>query len=182
MGVMDRALQALRAGGIVGVPTDTVYGLAVDPANPEAVQRLYDLKGRGAGHPLPVLVASLAQAEQIAEFGGVAVRLALEHWPGPLTIVVTATVDMVAVHEGTLGLRVPDHPAAIWILDAFGPLAVTSANRTGEPPVLDDEAARDLFGDAVDVYIGGVAPGGEPSTVLDCTQEPPVLLRPGPVG
>jgi len=180
--MIEDAAAAIRRGEIVGVPTDTVYGVAVDPTNAVALERLAALKGRADGHPFPVLVTSLHQAADIVEFSAAATRLATDHWPGPLTLVLPARGALPVASGGTIGVRVPDHPAALWLLEVAGPLAVTSANRSGEPAALDDQEAKAIFGDDVAVYLGGRSLGGIPSTVVDCTTDSPVLLRAGPIG
>ncbi|GBD84386.1 threonylcarbamoyl-AMP synthase [bacterium BMS3Abin02] len=182
MGMIEDAVEAIRDGLIVGVPTDTVYGVAADPTSVAALERLALLKGRAGGHPFPVLVTSLHQAADLVEFSAAATRLGTEHWPGPLTLVLPARRDLPVAHGGTIGVRVPDHPAALWLLEVAGPLAVTSANRSGEPAARDDWEAKAIFGDEVAVYLGGISLGGTPSTVVDCTVDPPVLLRAGPIG
>jgi tRNA threonylcarbamoyl adenosine modification protein (Sua5/YciO/YrdC/YwlC family) len=182
---IDEAVQLLRQGEIVGVPTDTVYGLAVDPRLPSAAMALYDLKGRPEGRPMSLLVASATQARRIAMLPEAAERAAATHWPGALTMVVRwrrPLPEWVGDHErGTIGVRVPDHPVTLAVLDAAGPLAVTSANRSGEPPALDHEEAEVIFGADIAGYLEGASPGGEASTVVDFTVEPPRLLREGPV-
>ncbi len=174
----------VRSGGVVGVPTDTVYGLGVDPFNEEAVARLYELKGRPPARPIGVLVGSMDQARVIGDLSEAADVLAVEHWPGGLTLVVTARVvlpDWVGDrHKRTVGLRMPDHPVALELLQATGPLSVTSANLSGKPDTTSDAEAKVLFGDAV-YYVAGVSPGGQPSTVVDMTGVHPVVLREGPV-
>lgn len=179
------ARKALSAGQVAGVPTDTVYGLAVDPSSPEAVNRLFALKGRGGHLPLVVLAASVAAVEPLVEIPSGHRPLLEEHWPGPLTAVFNSKVTLaplVGDHDrGTLAVRVPDQETLLELLDGYGPLAVTSANRSGQPPVVDDAAARLLFGDRIEVYLPGRCPGGVPSTVADLTVHPPQTLRPGPV-
>jgi glutamate racemase len=175
------AMQALREGRVVGVPTDTVYGVAVDPLNPEALAALADLKGRAPDQPFPVLVASIDQALELGAFDDAARRLATDHWPGPLTLVVPSAGGA-PDHHGTVGLRVPAHPTTLALLSAVGPLAVTSANLSGEDETLDADQARAIFGSDVAVYIEGQSPGGTASTVIDCTGQNPVILRRGPVG
>lgn len=178
------ALAALRQGKIVGVPTDTVYGLAVDPGSAAAVQSLFELKGRPYDKPVALLVDSAEQAQQVVEMPPPALVLADRHWPGPLTLVVRSRIDLpawVGDRRGTVGVRVPDHPVARALLAGAGPLAVTSANRSGEPPARDADGARAIFGDAVAAYLEGTCRGGEASTVVDMTVDPPRVVRPGPV-
>lgn len=182
---LKEALSALRRGEVVGVPTDTVYGLAVDPADPRAVRRLFELKGRGGHLPLAVLAASVAQAEPLVEISEEQRRLLGQHWPGPLTAVLRSKVPLaplVGDHEkGTLAVRVPDQASLLELLEGYGPLAVTSANRSGLPPVADDVAARQIFGRRIQIYLSGRCPRGVPSTVADLTTHPVAILRPGPI-
>ena len=179
------AMEALAGGRVAGVPTDTVYGLAVDPSSPEAVNGLFALKGRGGHLPLVVLAASAAALEPLVEIPPGHRPLLEEHWPGPLTAVLKSKVTLaplVGDHKrGTLAVRVPDQDTLLELLEGYGPLAVTSANRSGQPPVTDAAAARLIFGDRVAVYLPGRCPGGVPSTVADLTVHPPQTLRPGPV-
>ena len=182
---IERAVAAIRAEEVVGFPTDTVYGIGVDPLSQPALGRLFELKGRPAYKPVGVLVASVDQAETVGELSGHARRLAREHWPGALTLVVAPKVILANwvgdAQQRTMGVRVPDHPVALEFLHATGPLAVTSANRSGGREALSDVEARAVFGDQVAAYLPGVAPGGEASTVVDATGEKLVILREGPV-
>jgi L-threonylcarbamoyladenylate synthase len=179
-----QAARVIRSGGVVGLPTDTVYGLGVDPNDEDAVARLYEVKGRPRGRPIGVLVASLEQGEMVAEVTGRAAELARLHWPGALTLVVRPRIvvaDWVGDRQAnTVGVRVPDHPVALALLEAAGPLAVTSANLSGAPETLSDFEARSVFGDAV-FYLTGSSPGGRASTVIDMTGDHPVVIRQGPV-
>jgi L-threonylcarbamoyladenylate synthase len=182
---IERAIAVIRNREVVGLPTDTVYGIAADPLSEEAVARLFELKGRPEHKPIGLLVASLQQAEVIGGIEGVAADLATEHWPGALTLVVTPKVilaDWVGdAQRRTVGLRVPDHPITLELLEAVGPLAVTSANISGGGESMSDEDARAVFGDRVPLYIEGRAPGGESSTVVDVTGSELVVLRQGPI-
>jgi tRNA threonylcarbamoyl adenosine modification protein (Sua5/YciO/YrdC/YwlC family) len=179
------AAEAIRAGSVVGVPTDTVYGLAVDPTDQEAVQRVFDLKGRAGDAPLVVLAADIDQAAAIGELDGRALADASEHWPGALTVIVPSRGSLApgVGHPvtGTIGLRVPDHEVCRRLLEVTGPLAVTSANRSGAAPAVAASEAADVFGPAVVVYVPGTCPGGASSTVVDYTSDPPRIVRPGPV-
>ncbi len=182
---LSAAVEALSRGLVVGVPTDTVYGLAVDPTNAGAVERLFGLKGRHDEAPLIVLVASLSQAGTLAELSEAYSVIIGPHWPGGLTAILpTRSVFAPGVGDrraATLGLRVPDQPQLIELLVAFGPLAVSSANRSGSAPALSSTEAQAIFGAEVPVYVEGTCPGGVASTVVDFTADPPVVLRPGPV-
>jgi tRNA threonylcarbamoyl adenosine modification protein (Sua5/YciO/YrdC/YwlC family) len=183
---IDRAVAAIQDGGVVGLPTDTVYGIGVDPLREMAVARLFEMKGRPQHKPIGLLVASLEQAAIVGVLDERTMELARAHWPGALTIVVTPRMilsDWVGDAQGrTVALRVPNHPVALELLKATGPLAVTSANRSGGPECLDDVKAREVFGDEVAEYLRGTATGGKASTVVDATGRSLVLLRKGPVG
>lgn len=184
--MISEALAALRAGEVIGIPTDTVYGIGADPFNLDAVAELFDLKGRPEHKPVGVLVGTLNQAEEIADIYDRAAMLARLHWPGALTLVVTPKVVM-ADWVGdqrlrTVGVRVPDHPVARELLTDFGPMAVTSANESGGPEAMSHVDARRVFGDRIRVYVEGTAQGGEASTVVDATGSELVVLREGPVG
>jgi tRNA threonylcarbamoyl adenosine modification protein (Sua5/YciO/YrdC/YwlC family) len=183
--VIEDALAAILAGEVVGIPTDTVYGIGADPINPDAVARLFEMKGRPEGKPIGVLVASVDQAREIAELNDKGAALAVRYWPGALTLVVTPRVvmaDSVGDRQtGTIGIRVPDHPVALELLALTGPLAVTSANESGGVEAMNDREARDVFGERIAVYLEGVAPGGEASTVIDASGADLIVLRRGPI-
>ena len=159
--MIRRAVAHLRAGRPVVVPTDTVYGLAVDATRPGALDRLHDLKERPADLPIAVLVATLDQASTIVEIGEAARRLAERHWPGGLTMVLPA-------HEGgTLGVRLPAHPVPRALAALVGPLSTTSANLHGQPTPADADAVAALFGDVPDLLVIDGGPcGGTASTVV----------------
>lgn len=183
MSLIEAAVEALARGKIVGVPTDTVYGLAVDPWNEAAIAALYEAKGRPEHKPIGLLAATADQAGEVGELSP-AVGL-LGHWPGALTVVVRTRVmvpnwvgDSVV---GTVGIRVPDQRELRALLTHTGPLAVTSANLSGGPAALDDGSAQRVFGERVAVYLPGVCPGGTASTVVDVTGDQPRVLRKGPV-
>jgi len=183
--VIEEAVEAIHSSQVVGIPTDTVYGLAADPQEREAVSRLFEIKGRPEHKPVGLLIASVEQAKTIGEIDGVGEELARAHWPGPLTMVVTPRVvlyDWVGdAYLRTVGIRVPDHSVARELLERIGPLVVTSANRSGGKEVMSDIEARRIFGEEVAVYVEGRCPGGEASTVVDVTGGQPVILRKGPV-
>jgi L-threonylcarbamoyladenylate synthase len=169
------AARVLAGGGLVILPTDTVYGVAADPRVPDAVARLYEAKGRERGKPIPLLAASAAEvARRAGVLNAVEKRLAERFWPGALTLVLRAG-------GGTEGFRVPDCGVTRAILAAAGGvLRVTSANRSGEPPGLTAaEAARALAGRVELVIDGGCAPGGEPSTVVQVERGSIRVLREG---
>jgi L-threonylcarbamoyladenylate synthase len=179
------AAAALREGDIVGVPTDTVYGLAADPWHSGAADRLFRVKARPRSMELPLLVADEAQALALAIAVPLAARRLMEaFWPGPLTIVLPRQEDVDADlgdEDATIGLRCPDHPVPLALCRAVGPIATTSANRHGEPPVTSAGAlASGLHGVAL-VLDAGLCDGA-PSTVVDSTGEIPKLLREGDIG
>ena len=183
--MIEEAVAAVRDGQVIGMPTDTVYGIGVDPFDFEAVARLYELKGRPHHKPVGVLVASREQAAEIGHMSEAAVDLAERHWPGALTLIVAPKVvmaDWVGDRQRrTIGIRVPDHRVARDLLELSGPLAVTSANESGGSEAMNHREARAIFGDRVAVYLEGDAPGGEASTVVDVTGPRLTVVREGPV-
>jgi L-threonylcarbamoyladenylate synthase len=180
---LGAALEALAAGEVVGIPTDTVYGLAADPWRPGATDRLFAVKDRPREVVIPVLVADLGQAQRLAEIDpdGPARRLMDRWWPGALTVVVPALPGHGADIGGdgrSVGLRCPDHPVAVALCAAAGPLATTSANRHGEAPLTEAAAvAANLPG--VALVIDGGRCDAPPSTVVDATGAEVRLLREG---
>ena len=183
---IEGAVRAILSGGIAAFPTDTVYGLAADMSNPEAVERLFALKGRDPNNPLPVMIPRIDMLKQVArEIPESARRLAENYLPGALTIVLKkspAVPDKVSGGRDTVGIRIPDHKTALAILEGAGrPLAVTSANRSGEQCLLEYEDVVREFGDRVNIIVPGRVKYREVSTVVDCTVEPPVVLREGVV-
>jgi L-threonylcarbamoyladenylate synthase len=171
---MQEVVAALRRGEVIGIPTDTVYGLAALPAH-EA--QLFALKRRPAEVHVPLLVAAVEQAERVGELTSVARALIGEHWPGALTVVVSRQPG--GAGQGTVGLRCPDHERVRALLRVVGPLSTTSANLHGEPPLTTAAAVSAAFPGIV-VLDGGTC-DGQPSTVVDCTGDEPVVLRPGAV-
>ncbi len=182
---INDAVAAIGRGEIVGIPTDTVYGLAVDPLQAEAVQALFELKGRPRHKPIGLLSDSLDHFRPLVEVTGTIEDVVRGHWPGPLTLVARSRVPLpewVGDHQRhTVAIRVPDHPLARELLALTGPLAVTSANPSDEEPAVSHGRAEALFGDAVAVYLPGRCPGGTSSTVVDVTVDPPKVVREGPV-
>lgn len=186
----DRAASAIEGGRLIVVPTDTVYGIGCDPYQPSAVADLLGTKGRGKTMPPPVLAADTEQALALADWrlapAGVrefAERLADAYWPGALTLIVPTSRNFgwdMATHGQTVAVRVPDQELTRDLLERTGPLAVTSANLTGQPPALTADEAREYFGELVAYYLdGGFAKVGEASTIIDCTTETPRLIRTG---
>lgn len=180
---IDEAVAAVRRGGLVVIPTETVYGLAADAARPHAVARIFELKGRESSKALQVLVPGAEWLEEWAQPGTEARALAAAFWPGPLTLVVRAgpRAPAAVVSDGTIGLRVPGHPSALEVLRRTGPLAASSANRSGEATPPDVEAIVGLFGSDVDAYVDGGRIEGPASTVVDVSSGVPVVAREGAV-
>jgi L-threonylcarbamoyladenylate synthase len=182
------AVEVLRAGGLVAFPTETVYGLGADAANPAALRRLFAVKGRPTDHPVIVHVARAAQIDELGrDIPDVAHALATACWPGPLTLVVRRRADRVAPEatggRDTVGIRVPDHPLALALLDAFGGgIAAPSANRFGRVSPTTAQHVRDDLGTDVDIVLdGGASTVGVESTIVDVTGGRPVILRVGGV-
>ena len=183
---LDDAAEALAAGAPVVLPTDTVYGIAVEPTRPGATDRLFAVKERPRTAALPVLVASVDQAVELS--GGLpppAAALADAFWPGGLTLVVPRrpglALDLGGEDEVTVGLRLPDHPVPVALADRVGPLAATSANRHGRPtPASAAEVGAEL-GAAVELVLDGGECRGAPSTVVACTADGVTVLREGRV-
>ena len=188
---VDRAVEVLLAGGLVALPTETVYGLAADASSPTSVARVFAVKGRPADHPLIVHVGGPDDVDHWArEVPGYARRLARDLWPGPLTLVLPRTPaagDHVTGGQDTVGLRAPSHPIARALIARTGVgVAAPSANRFGRvSPTTADHVLAELEGllvPGVDVVLdGGPSTVGVESTIVDCTGESPVLLRPGSV-
>jgi len=180
-----RAVEILNQGGLVAFPTDTVYGLAAQVNNPAAIEKLYQAKQRSKEKAIPVLLGSPAELDQVAaSVNPEAQRLADAFWPGPLTLVIVGHPDLPdnLAPGSTLGVRVPDHVDALTLLGLTGPLAVTSANLSGgENASSAAEVAAQLSGRIDLILDGGVTPGGQPSTVVDCTSETLTILRSGPI-
>ena len=188
MSDIDRAISVLRAGGLVAIPTETVYGLAADASNAGAVRRVFAVKGRPADHPLIVHVGAPAKlGDWAARIPPAAAVLAEACWPGPLTLLVPRAVtvlDVVTGGRATVGVRVPAHPLTLELLARFGGgLAAPSANRFGRVSPTTAGHVRSDLGDEVDFVLdGGPCPIGVESTIVDCTVDPPQVLRPGGIG
>ena len=177
------AVDAIRRGDVVAFPTDTLYGLASDPRDEDAVAAVFAVKRRAAEKTVALVAASLAQAEMLVTLSDQARRLARYFWPGPLTLVVPASADVagsVLSDERLIGIRVPDHEVARALAEQCGhPLTATSANRSGQPATADpDDVARQLLDVAV-LVDAGRSPGGPPSTVVDASTSELRLVREG---
>lgn len=178
------AVGAVRRGQLVVLPTDTVYGLGVDAFDADGVQRLLDAKGRGRDMPPPVLVSAATTLAALAtDLPAWAEGLVERYWPGPLTLVCRQQSSLrwdLGETRGTVAVRMPDHQGALDLLARTGPLAVSSANLTGEPAATDAADAERMLGDYVEVILdGGPSAGSVASTIIDCTGELPRILRTG---
>ena len=182
---LDEAVRTLCLGGLVAFPTDTVYGLGAAATDAVAIARIYRAKGRSEDKAISVLLSDIAQMRGIARRPSAsAMKLVRRFWPGPLTVIVrrNPTLSQELSHTDTIGLRIPDHPLALALLRAGGPLAVTSANRSGGRSPRTAQEVFEAIGDQIDLILdGGTTPGGVPSTVVDCTSNPVKVLREGPI-
>lgn len=182
---LPRALAILRGGGLVAFPTDTVYGVGALAFDAAAVEKIYEAKGRSTEKAIPILLGDAADLEQVtAQVSEMALRLAARFWPGPLTLVVPKPPNLPAIISptSTVGVRVPDHPVARALLRAAGPMAVTSANLSGQASPCTAEEVLVQLGRRIELIIdGGKTPDGVPSTVVNCTGAEPQILREGPI-
>lgn len=181
------AVTALRNGGIVAFPTETFYGLAVDPRSAAAVAKVFELKRRGADQPLPLVASDIDQiADHVGTLTPLATRLASRGWPGPLTLIIPASprlCDAVHLSTGKVAVRVPSDPVARTLAARVGhAITSTSANISGDPPASTPEQVLMTFASGIDVLIDtGHTPAGLPSTIVDATGEVPVLVRAGAI-
>ena len=191
---LSSAAQLLKSGGLVALPTETVYGLGADPTNKDAVARIYKVKGRPADHPLIVHIHSMQSlgdwADEIPDY---AIALARDFWPGPMTLVLKRSLlaeDFVTGGQPTVGLRVPDHSIALALLSAFAKIggqgiAAPSANRFGHVSPTTAQAVQEEIGEYLDqqdlILDGGPSSVGVESTIIDCTSDAPRILRPGAI-
>jgi L-threonylcarbamoyladenylate synthase len=183
----DEAVRALKSGGVIAFPTETFYGLGVDPFNVEAVERLFKLKGRSFKDPIPVVVADMESVKGIVEtVPPLAETLIERYWPGPLTIVFNAKETVPAVltaHTGKIGVRIPGNPQTRRLVKAYGsPITSTSANPSGSPPAAKPSDVLDYFDGLIEVLIdGGTLTAEKPSTVVDVTGGRIEVIREGAV-
>jgi L-threonylcarbamoyladenylate synthase len=184
-GMLARAQEVLQEGGLVAFPTDTVYGVGTLAFNAAAVRSIYIAKDRPDDKAIPVLIGDSTDLEKVTqEIPEAASRLAARFWPGPLTLVVSKRPDLPETVSATptVGVRVPDHALARKLLSAAGPMAVTSANLSGQPsPSTAQEVLAQLGGRIALIIDGGKTPGGIPSTVVDCSGQEIRILREGPI-
>lgn len=179
------ALHVLQSGGIVAFPTDTVYGLGALAFDNAAIESIYIAKDRPIEKAIPILIGGLSDLEKIADnIPDMALRFAARFWPGPLTCIVPKkpTLPPAVSATSTVAVRIPDHADALALLRAAGPMAVTSANISGQPsPSTAQEVYAQLNGRIPLILDGGKTPGGIPSTLVDCAGEKPIILREGPI-
>lgn len=184
---IDEACRVLEAGGVIGLPTETVYGLGADATSSSAVRKIFAIKGRPADHPLIVHVADISTARALSRtWPTTAEDLASAFWPGPLTIIVERgpnVLDEVTGGRETVAIRIPRHAMALRLLQQFGrPVAAPSANRFGRvSPTTADHVRADLGSDVDVVLDGGPCDVGLESTIVDCSVDPPQILRPGSI-
>src|SRR5579872_3332900 len=180
-----QAIKILTAGGLVAIPTETVYGLGADARNPKAVQKIFLAKQRPMDHPVIVHLADMSQmSEWAVEISQDALLLAKTFWPGPLTLILKKAPDvhdLVTGGQDTVGLRIPNHPVALAVLKEYGSgIAMPSANRFGRISPTTAQAVREELGNAVDLILeGGQCEVGVESTIVDVSDQHPVILRPG---
>lgn len=182
---IQRVIDALKAGETVAFPTDTVYGLGVDPFNISAIIKLFEAKGRDYNKAIAILVGNANQVRLIAEMiSDSAQKLIDLFWPGGLTVIVLkqkSVPDLLSSNQ-SIGIRMPDHPVALRILNEFGPLATSSANVSGKQnPISAGDVYKQLNGRISLILDGGTCPGGIPSTVVDCLGEKTQVLRNGAI-
>ena len=181
---IDDLIAGLNSGVPVVIPTDTVYGVAVDLAVAGAVQRLFDVKGRPADKPVPVLGPDIPALRRVVDFDQRAELLAERFWPGPLTLVLRRargfTTDLGGDATGGVAVRIPAHDVALSVLRASGPLAVTSANRSGEPPATTIDEARAYLGTGVGAFLDSGVCNGTPSSVVSLL-DGIEMVREGPI-
>jgi L-threonylcarbamoyladenylate synthase len=182
--IIQQAVDLLRAGKLVAIPTETVYGLAADANNPEAVAKIFEVKKRLTDHPIPILIANNSLLSSWAiDIPKTAYQLTKAFWPGPLTIILKRAAHVSAIITGgrnTIGLRSPNHSIAQQILASFDGLAVTSANLSGNTSPTTAEDVKKELGDSVDLIVdAGACQIGVASTIIDLTLDQPKLLRQG---
>ncbi len=183
---LAEATAAVRRGELVVLPTDTVYGIGADAFTPSAVTALLEAKGRGRDIPVPVLVGTVRAANALVEsLGTYGQDLVDAFWPGPLTLILRANRSLswdLGDTKGTVAVRMPLHQVALDLLKETGPMAVSSANRSGNPPATTADEAQEQLGDSVEVYLdGGRCDDNVPSTIIDLTTAVPRVLRKGAI-
>ncbi len=184
-GVADEVLTVLRNGGVLVYPTDTLYGIGVDPANPQAMARLFAAKERPSGQPVSIVVANVDAAKELAAMSARAEELCRQWLPGALTLLLRPTANAprsIVSEQNTIAIRVPKHPVALFLAKQFGPLTASSANVHGKKPPSEAWEAQEQLGERVDVYLdAGPCPIGKESTIVDLTSIEPRIIREGAV-
>jgi L-threonylcarbamoyladenylate synthase len=184
-GALEQSVKVLNNGGLIVFPTDTVYGLASKFDQSEAIQRIYQVKGREQTKALPVLISNLDQIELISKgLSENAIKLARFYWPGALTVILEKREDLQVPlsMDNSIGIRIPDDPFVRNLAEQVGPLATTSANLSGLPNTTNIDEVLKQIGDSVDLIVdGGECAGGIPSTVVDCRGEEIKILREGTI-
>jgi L-threonylcarbamoyladenylate synthase len=182
---IPRALEILQAGGLVAFPTDTVYGVGAVAFDSAVVESIYTVKDRPVEKAIPILISDIDDLPKVtATIPDMASKLASRFWPGPLTLVLPKRpyLPEAVSSTGTVAVRVPAHKVARELLRMAGPMAVTSANISGQPsPSTAEEVFAQLGGRIALIVDGGKTPGGVPSTLVDCTKDKPEILREGPI-
>ena len=182
---IQQALRILKQGGIVAFPTDTVYGVGTLAFDNAAIESIYTAKDRPLEKAIPILIGDMSDLDKVADnIPEMALRFAARFWPGPLTCIVPKkrTLPSAVSATETVAVRIPDHPDALTLLRAAGPMAVTSANISGQAsPSTAQDVYDQLNGRIPLILDGGETPGGTASTIVDCTGEKPVILREGPL-
>jgi len=179
---ITQAVDLIRAGELVIIPTDTIYGIATLPENQEAITHLYEVRNRSPEPAMPFLIAGRKVMPKLARINRAALRLARRFWPGALTLVLPPCAEIATIFKThPIALRVPNYPDLVPLLEAVGGYLFTSgAICSGYPPAITAQEAADLFGDQVALILdGGPSPFGIPSTIVDCISQPPTILRRG---
>lgn len=184
---LEEAISVLSHGGVVAFPTDTVYGMGASLDHPQALQRIYDLKGRQPDKPLPILISRAGVVDELSpDVDERLIELALQFWPGALTVVLPAADHLpaeVKAPDNTIGVRLPNHSIPLTIADRLGgAVATTSANLSGQPAAISAAEIRDVLGGQLDVILdGGFSPQENPSTVIRVVDGEIVVLREGAI-
>jgi L-threonylcarbamoyladenylate synthase len=180
---LDKAVQVIESGGVVAFPTETFYGLAVDPENVLSVQKLFKVKGRDSAKAIPLIASDVVQVEsRISSLSVNELHLANRFWPGPFALVIRASENLASnLHAGTVAVRVPGHTMARMLVSQVGrPITATSANMSGTLPAISADEVYEKLGSALDLILdGGPTPGGVASTIVRVDQSGPVLIRAG---
>ena len=181
---LNLAVEAINNNQVVGIPTETVYGIGVNPYSQEAVNKIFDLKGRDEDKPLSILVSSYYDLQKLDIVSTIPEVVEL-YWPGPLTIVVETTKEFAdgvgTKNPNSIGVRVPDNELTLELLKKTGPLAVTSANISGQEDITNEKDAESVFGDKIGHYLQGSALHGSGSTIVDFRDEEFKVIREGPL-